>query len=99
MTTASYDKQPQREKGSELYELHLTFQEQGKRLQDVLAKLTMLGNKLWDESQQLEAKISTPPADKQKLPGIINDLSNCADGYRIVINQIEGQLKKLEGLI
>ena len=87
-----------REKKPELHEIHYGLQEQGKRLQDALSRLTAIGNRLEDESNipKGEAKEPTPLQSKPILPGLNTDLNNTLIGYRECITYIENQLSKIE---
>lgn len=100
MTATNYGDQPAREKQSELKELNIQFQEQGKRLSGVLERLNIIGTKLSEESSlkgqegSLESLAKSP-----RQPGLISDLYYNLDCYKTYINQIEQQVKKLETFI
>ena len=87
-----------REKQTELVEAHIQFQELGKRLDNCLARLTCIGNKLSDESGQPQAEnVSKEPSPR--LPGLTSDIYRDIDGFKQLTTRIEHQLAKLEGQI
>lgn len=85
----------ERERQPELREVHYGFQEQGKRLSDCLSRLTIIANKLEDESEIITEGVTTP-VQNLRMAGITNDLINTTDGYKDCISQIERQLNKIE---
>lgn len=87
-----------REKQSDLKEIHYSFQEQGKRLEDCLSRLTAIGNTLSDDSDSLTAK-SPVPEPQSRMPGVVRDLSNCAIGFGDLINRIQTQISKIEQFV
>lgn len=88
-----------REKQPELFELHYKFQENGKRLNDVLSRIKAIGDKLSDDSQSLSKAEDSPKALNPRNPGIVNDLYNTVEGYGDCISQIERKLTKIEQYI
>lgn len=96
MTTQSY-KQPTPETASELFNIHESFNDQGKRLLDVLNRLVNIGNKLSDDSGMEKICGAEPKLERQ--PGIIANLYNEIDGFRSLNNNLETVVSKLEKFI
>jgi len=87
-----------REKQPELTEAHFQLQELGSRLNKCLDRLTIIGNKLSDESNSLSTK--EPMVEPSpRLPGLVSDIHNDIGGFKAIISKIESQLLKLENQI
>lgn len=88
-----------REKQSELIELHSRWQELGDRLDKCLNRLTSIGNRLVDETGQQPTSNEPTPKTLERMPGLVRDLYNDADGFQSLINKIESRLSKIENSI
>lgn len=87
------------DKQTQLMDIHAKFSEQGKRLHECLDRLTNIGNRLSDESQSLKGSNESTKEPSPHLPGIVSDLSNDADGFKMLVSQLEKQINKLSGII
>ncbi len=94
--------QSARERQPELKEVHYKLQEQGKRLDDCLNRLTAIGNRLFDQSMVLQSKSHVPEGEskgKETVPGLVHDLHVTAEGYDIIITRVQDALTKIEKFI
>jgi hypothetical protein len=87
-----------REKQSELVEIHYKLTEQGKRLSECVHRIQNMGNKLMDESGNSPEAKPMPKEPSTRLPGLISELNSDADGFKMLLTDLERQINKLEPL-
>lgn len=91
------DGQANRERGSDLFEIHDKMQQNGKELDGIVSRFLSIAEKLEAENE----KIKEPdlPASLSRPPGRISDLYVDAEGWRQLNQKLGTVCSKMERIL
>jgi hypothetical protein len=89
---------PSRERGSDLFEIHDQMQANGKTMEEIVSRLSMISDRM-EASDEIVKSIIGPDAPQPKrIPGRITDLYNDAEGWKQLNQRLGTICSKLDRL-